>query len=406
MQSINQHNKPLAEATTGSIEALQQFSLAVQRHLQSKPEEAMQHYEAALRIDPDFTSAKVALAILNLDWAHVLPEVDPERGRALLDEAVTEVDTLTESERLQTLAHHAQFVEGNLEKAAELFNTQLSVFPDRPQIRHNLAIIYQRLGQPEAARTEFEKAIAIDPNMVVAYNGLLWLLREEFGDVDAIIEWSRRELEIAPDQVWPHLNLCFGYIGKGDGPRAVAAAEQAIEVAPDFVWTHYHLAHALKSAGDFADAARVYDRVYDRDPEQTWALYHAGHAYQRAGDPDTARARFQTFADTTEQLIADGEEYAYYPIWLDYVRIRLGDAPRATFSADELASAEPLFIWYLGQRYALMDRPDEAIDLLELALGKGLKNPIWAFAIPNFDPIRNNLRFQELKRSTLGLEES
>ncbi len=402
--SITEHSKPMAEATTSSIEALQQFSLATEHHLRSQPLLAMEHYQAALQIDPMFTSAKVALAILNLDWAHSLPKPDPELARNLLDEAVDEVDSLTESERLQALAHHAQFVEHDLERAAELFRTQLSIYPDRPQIHHNLAIIYKRLGRPNEARAEYERAIEIDPNLVVAYNGLLWLLREEFGDADAMIEWAERELEIADDQIWAHLNLTFAYIGRGDGELAVAAARQGVESAPESMWTHYHLGHALECAGRWAEAAATYDRVYEMDPEQSWALYHAGHSYDLAGDAANARDRFAAFAAIVEGLIADGDDFKAYPLWLDFARIRLGESPRYAFEADELVDAEPIFIWYLAQRYALLDQTEEAIGLLEAALDRGLDNPIWAFAICTFDPIRDHPGFQELQRATLGLD--
>jgi tetratricopeptide (TPR) repeat protein len=408
LASISERSRPLAEVTTGSLEALQQLSLAAERHVQSEPREAMKHYEAALRIDPHFTTAKVALAILHLDWGQFLPEADPEKGRALLEEAVTEIDSLTEPERLQALAHHAQFVEGDLERAAELFQTQLSVYPDLPQTHHNLAILFERLGRWDDAVIEYEQAIGIDPNIIASYNALVWLLRERYGDVPRIIYWAGRQLEIVDDQPWPFLNLSWAYIGMGDGPSAVEMAERAIEIAPGSMWAIYHLGHAQKFAGDHRAAAHSFATVFELDPNQTWAHYHAGHALALAGDREASAARFRAFAKKIEDLNRTGQpdEERFYPLWLDFARIRLGQAPEAIVTTDQLDTSDPDMIWYAAQRSSLTGRTEEALELLEKALDNGLANPIWAFAIPNFDPIRTDPRFQALQRQRLRLEDS
>ena len=406
MGSITRRSKPLAEATTSSLDALEQFSLACERHTASDPEGAMQHYEAALQIDPDFTSAKASLAILHLDWGHVLPGADPEKGGALLSEAATETENLTELERLAILAQHAQFVEQDLEHAAEFMQILLSIYPDRPDARFNVALIYERLGRTDEAVAEYQKAIEADPNLIVAYNGLVWLLRRHFGDVNAVIEWATREIEIVDDQPWVYLNLCSAHLGKGDIQRAVAAARKAIEIDPESFYCHYLLGNALKSAGRFEDASRAYERVLALAPGESMAHYHAGVALERAGDADGARAHFTAFKHAVEELIDGEPENTDYPFWLDYARIQLGDEPLTTFSAEQLASTDPIFNLNLAQIYSLTGRPQEAIDRLERAFAKGVEYPVWAFCHPNLDPIRDDPRFQDLKRRTLKLEDS
>jgi len=404
LTSITARSKPLAEATTSSLEALEQFSIAAERHVRSDPGEAKRHYEVALQIDPNFTSAKVALAILHLDWGNYLTDTDPAMGRALLSEAVTEIDSLTELERLRTLAHHAQFVEQDLEHAAELFLTLLSIYPDRPENRHNLALIYERLGRPDAAVAEYERTIEADPNLIVAYNALVWLIRQSFGDANAMIKWATREIQIVDDQPWPHLNLCWAYFGMGEGPRAVAAARRAVAIDPDNLWCHYHLGHALKCAGEYAPAARSFEKVLALDPDQAWAHYHAGVVLEGAREVDGARAHFTAFLQAVEELIEDNPDDIKYAIWADYARIRLGEEPLTTFSAEQLASSDPNFNWEVAQLYSLTGRPQDAIDRLDRALANGAENPIWILCHPNLDPLHDEPRYQELKRRTLKLE--
>jgi tetratricopeptide (TPR) repeat protein len=401
--SISERSKPLIEATTHSFEALQQYSLAYERHLASDPEGAMTHYEAALRVDPDFTTAKAALGILHLDWGHMLELADPEKGRSLLSDAAAGVGPLTENERLRILSQYAQFVERDLEHAAELLRTLLSIYPDRADARHNLALIYDRLGRPGDAIKEFERAIASDPNLIVAYNGLVRLLRNRYGTVDAIIEWATRELEITDDQPWPHLNLCWAHIGRGDGAAAVAAARRALEIEPDNVWCHYHLGHALKCAGDHRAAAGAFETVLKMRPTEPWANYHAGYVLMLAGEAEAARAHFAASRERFEALIAADPDDLIARLWLDFARIRLGEQPQAGLTAGHLEPSDPELDWTLAQLDAISGRPQEAIDRLERALANGAEDPIWVLCIPNLDALHDEPRYQELKRRTLGL---
>jgi len=402
--SITERSKPLTEATTSSLDALEQFSLAHERHLASDPEGAMRHYEAALQIDPEFTTVKAALGILHLDWGHVLPNADPATGAALLSEAVTETESLTELEKLQILAHHAQFVEMNLERAAEYSEAVLSIYPDQPAAHHNLALIYERMGRTNDAIAEYKLAIEADPNLIVAYNGLVWLLRRRTRDVHQIVEWANREIEIADDQPWPHTNLSWAYIGMGDCERAVTAARRAIDIDAENLWSHYHLGHALTCAGKYEGAARAFEKVLELGPTHAWAHYHAGHVLEKVGETNAARTHFKAFKQGVIEMIDASPEDPTFPIWLDFARVRLGEEPQIRFSPEELDSADPNLDWCIAQHYSLTGRPQEAIDHLERALQNDIENPIWVLCVPTQEALYDEPRYQDLKRRTLGLE--
>ena len=404
LASITERSKPLVEATTTSLEALEQYSIAHNCHIRSDPEGAMQHYEAALRFDPGFTSAKAALGILHLDWGHVLPGADPEKGGALLSEAAAETDSLTDLERLAILAHYAQFVEKDLEHAAQISETLLSIYPDRTENRHNLALIYERMGRTDDAIAEYKRAIETDPDLIVAYNGLIWLLRRVYGDVDAIIEWANREIEIADDQPWAYLNLSQAYLGKGDAPNAVLAARRGVEIYPNSFYSHFQLGHALYLAGEFEEAVGAYERVDALAPTEYWALFFMGIALQENGDSEAARNRLTGFAEAVEDEIEQNPNNMTFKLWLDLARIRLGEEALTRLTPEELANPNPDFNWNLAQLYSLTGRSQDAIGRLERALANGAEYPIWTLCIPTLDALHDEPRYQELKRKTLKLD--
>ena len=401
LASISDHSEPLVAATTSSLEALEQYSLARDHLHRSDFEGARRLFESALQIDPEFTSAKLSLALLHFD--SYMEGRDAEKGARLLNEALEEADTVTDLERFNIRAAHARHVEKNMESAVEMYRTYLSTYPDLPVPHQNLARIYQELGRYDDAVAEYSEALRIDPHLILAYDGLIWLLRNYVGDVDAIIEWATREIAEDENHLWPHLNLCWGYLGKGDGPRAVAAARRAVEIAPGNVWCHYHLGHALQLAEEHLEAARSFETVLALAPHEIWAHFHVGDALEKAGDTEGAHAQFSAYKDAIEKLATDYPEDIDYAIWLDCARIRLGEEPVTTFSSEQLASTDPDFNWYLAQVYSLSGRPKEAIDRLEIALENGAENPIWILCISTLDALHDEPRYQELKRRTLKL---
>jgi tetratricopeptide (TPR) repeat protein len=403
--SIAQRSQPLAAATTSSLEALEQLSLAVERHHRSDPREASRHYEAALRLDPDFTIAKIGLGILHLDWAHIWPDANPDTGKSLFDEALTEIDSLTELERLQILAMHASLVERDTERAIEEYRSLLAVYPDQHKAHNNLARIFERTGRYEDAIVEYKKAIEGDPNLVLAFNGLVFLLSRR-GEVNAVIEWANREIEIDETQVWPHVNLCIAYLAKGDVESAHAAARRAVELQPDITDSHFMLGHALKYGGHYADAAKSYEKVIEIAPRNPWGHYHAGVVLQYAGEGEKAREHLAVFKRAIEKRVTDEPDEITHHMLLDVARNRLGEEPLTSYTKEQLASTDPDINFGLAQLASLQGRTEDALAHLETALDAGLGYLTWIMVQPDFDPIRDDPRFQDLKRHTLKLETS
>jgi len=402
LASITERSEPLAAATTSSLKALEQFSLARDRHNRSDFAGARRLYESALQIDPEFTSAKVCLALLHFD--SYMDDRDPDEGTRLLNEALEDIDSLTDLERFRILSAHARHVEHDPERAIEMYRVLLSTYPDLPAAHQNLARLYQGLGRYDDAIAEYTETIRIDPNQIIAYNGLVYLLRR-LGEVDATIEWATREIEIDETQVWPHMNLCIAYLAKDDVERAHAAALRAAEIQSGYADSHFMLGHALKYAGHFADAARSYEKVIELAPGNIWGHYHAGVVLQYAGESTRAREHLLAFKQAIEERITTEPDQITDHMMLDIVNIRLGEKPRTTYTQEQLASTDPDFNFALAQIASLQGRNQDALARLEIALEAGLDSRTWIMIQPDFDPIRDDPRFQDLKRRTLGLED-
>jgi Flp pilus assembly protein TadD len=65
----------------------------------------------------------------------------------------------------------------------------------------------------------YREAVAADPDLAIAWNGLSLALRQK-GDLDAAIDAARRLIELEPDDPLSHTNLSILYQRKGMVPEA------------------------------------------------------------------------------------------------------------------------------------------------------------------------------------------
>jgi Flp pilus assembly protein TadD len=69
-------------------------------------------------------------------------------------------------------------------------------------------------GRLEEAMACYRKAVAADPQLAIAWNGLSMALQRS-GDLDAAIEAARRLIELEPDDPLSHTNLSILYQQQG-----------------------------------------------------------------------------------------------------------------------------------------------------------------------------------------------
>jgi tetratricopeptide (TPR) repeat protein len=74
-------------------------------------------------------------------------------------------------------------------------------------------------GRVDEAVAGYRSAVAADPKLAIAWNGLAMAL-EKAGDLDAAIEAARRLIELEPDEALGHTSLSRFYQRKGMIPEA------------------------------------------------------------------------------------------------------------------------------------------------------------------------------------------
>ena len=115
---------------------------------------------------------------------------------------------------------------GQTDLAITAFTSLLSDFPELPEVRNNLAVLYAQKGNYEGARDELIAALLAAPDYAIAY--------ENLGDVYARLAGMNYEKALARDAksktVPPKLKLVREVLGLRPPP---AVAPVAATVAPD-----------------------------------------------------------------------------------------------------------------------------------------------------------------------------
>ena len=164
LTTIQEHNTPLAEATTPSMEALEAFSMGWKLHMTSGAMAGLPFMRRAVEIDPDF-----ALAYSTLGRAYA----DLEEGDLSLASSTRAWqlrDHASDREKFVIDANYAILATGNLEAARQILEAWAQTYP-REALPHVMLSGYpnKAAGRFEQAIGEGQKAIERDPDFAIAY---------------------------------------------------------------------------------------------------------------------------------------------------------------------------------------------------------------------------------------------
>ncbi len=155
--SVTKFNKPLEEATSPSLEALQLLTEGYRRHHATRDARvAFPYYRRATELDPDFALAYAALGDAHTDLNDGLAAAAEKKAYELRTR-------MTEPTRFQAETGYYTLVTGEQEKAYPVLLQWVQTFPRDVMGRYNLARCLQLLGQQGQAADEAREAARLLP---------------------------------------------------------------------------------------------------------------------------------------------------------------------------------------------------------------------------------------------------
>ena len=207
LSSIRQFDKPLAEATTSSLKALQLYTLGSEKRSEGELA-SIPFFEQAIQIDPDFALAHANLGTVYLNIEQLpLAEEHEKRAMALSDR-------VSERERFYITAHYYLLI-GKREKVVETYEAYARLYPQDVMPQVNLANEYNILGKYDKGLEHALIGLQLAPDSVGALQiaGAAYAALGRLEDAKAGLH---RALKLAPDGSELHLRLSNVAIAQGD----------------------------------------------------------------------------------------------------------------------------------------------------------------------------------------------
>ena len=143
LASVDQFNKPLQEATTSSLEALQAYSAGVALRQSKGNTAALPYLQKAVALDPNFALAYAAMGSIYFNM------VQTGLGRENIVKAYELRNRVSERERFHILGAYYQSVTGDHDQAIQNAKEWIRSYPGEAVPHARLAALSAALGQYE-----------------------------------------------------------------------------------------------------------------------------------------------------------------------------------------------------------------------------------------------------------------
>ena len=373
-------------------------------------------YSRAIELDPD-----------NITAYHSRGLARHRSGQ--LERAIADFDRAIElNPEDATLNNSRGAVYGELEqyeRSIADFDRAIELIPEDTTAYNNRGFAYRSLEQYERAIADYDRAIGLDPSSAAAFldRGMVYIHLEQYEQ--AIADYDR-SIVLDPEDTTAYYFRGVSYHDLGQNQRAIADFDRAIELDSEDGIAFRNRGTAYFDLGEYERAIADYDRAIELDPEYGAAYYNRGCAFDELEQYEQAIADFNlaielgpkdavaywsrgiayTDLKLYERAIADydraielnlEEASIYSDRGIAYLNLEQYEQAIADFNlAIELDPDDASAYYNKACAYALLCRADEAGGWLEKAITLDVEYRETARADPDFDRIRDHVRFRTL----------
>ncbi|MFL7871901.1 MAG: tetratricopeptide repeat protein [Anaerolineales bacterium] len=329
-------------------------------------------FRKACQLDPDFALAFARLAeALRIRYAL-------SGDKALLDEAVTSVDTAVRLNPnlspVQVALGNIQFARGNFDLALAALERALEIDPNDEAANLAIAKLYARLGRVQDAETSFKKAVALNPENTTILNSYANFLYEEGRFDEAASKWQML-IRLAPEHYAALLNLGSLFEETGKLPEAITMYQRSIEIRPTYMG-YSNLGTAYSHSERYPDAVKAYQQALKIDDSDWLAWGNLAFVYSWMNGMDQkATETFEHAIQLAEAARQQNPRDAFNQsdLALYYAKTEQTElALQRLETSITLAPESGEILAAAAEVYEIMGQRDEAVEFVQKALALGL----------------------------------
>lgn len=251
-----------------NYEAELRFSMGDSLGKRGETERAMEEYAKALELNPD-SEAHYNLAVILTD-------------RQRYDEAIEHYNIALKfdpaDDELHTKSGIALYKQGKTEEAIDHYKKAISLNPDNSDAHNNLGNALFKIGEKNEAIEHYSKALELKPDDAILHSNFGNVLAMS-GKPDEAIKHYRISLEIKPDNAQALSNLGNALLGLDRLKEAEAKYKESLKLSRENAGTFFNLGTCLEKQGRIDEAITNYQQALKTNP-----LYNpAQKALERLG---------------------------------------------------------------------------------------------------------------------------
>ncbi len=189
LASIQRHSKPIDQATTSSLEALQAFTEGRQMQWSKGDAASIPFHKRAIELDPNFARAYAALGMADFNLGNTSAAMEN------FAKAFELRDRVSDRERFYIEASYYSFATGELLKADEVYRQWIAAYPDDFMPYANLPLNQVALSQYESALDAARQAARLGPESATGHQQMMaaYLSLGRFDEAKAIYDQAIAE---------------------------------------------------------------------------------------------------------------------------------------------------------------------------------------------------------------------
>jgi len=329
-------DEKVGQITTASPEAYKYYSEGVEYYNQGDRRSAIQLFERAIEIDPEF-----AMAYRHLAFAYGFFG-DRDKQDQYFQKAFQLADRVSEREKYRLQGDYYRLKERTYDKAIEAFDKLLSIYPDDGIGNRGMGHIYINLE-------EFDKAL----------------------------EYWKRNFDNRYEVVYTYINLASAYEFLGMYDKARNALEYYLENVSESDYIHRDLARNYANQGEYDLALIELDKAFSLNPANYQNILLRGDIHHLRGDLSEAEQEYMKLLENREDIARIRGRESLLNLYLS--QGKLDDSIEQAQKGIELArkisntQAESNFFVRLACVQLKSGNPQESLSACEKALDTAIE---------------------------------
>jgi TolB-like protein/Tfp pilus assembly protein PilF len=248
---------------------------------------AIDYFEQALEIDPDYALAWVGLAdsySIMANWGYLSPQETHAKAKSAALEALEIDEALGEAHI--ALAQIVQGYEWDMEEAQAEYLRGLALSPGYATGHHWYGNLLAILGRDDEAVRELERSLELDPLSLIINQSLGSSLRMA-GEHELAIQQLEKVQQLDPNFAGPYQEIGFTYEDMNAFEDAIGAYQRALELSDELIGIG-ELGHIYGVMGRTEDALEMLRELEEQATTRYVSPIEFAIIYAGLGETDLA----------------------------------------------------------------------------------------------------------------------